>query len=443
MVNIMRCFWLFVGFILQGAAIAADVDRTFLYDADAKTFVQPHEPSSLYLVGGSLIDGTGAEPRPNEGILIANGRFQSVSATEVPEDVVRIDAENKWILPGLFDLHAHVTFYLPSGFHAEDDVVNAIRTERFLERYQAIGVTTVRDVASRHNVGYSVKRAQRMGLMGGARLYVSGPGITVTGGHAAEFQPNEPPMYAVEADGPWKMRQAVRQAVKMGADLIKVLPPFTEEEIATIVDEAHFWKLPVTAHVGGPQDLVQDTARRAVASGVDSVEHLYPSGSGDALSKLLKKMKSRDIQVIPTITYHFNELNSFSNYERDWMLRKLQYSRDSVIEQLKTIHRAGISLAVGTDSNAIHMLTIADLYASELQNLTLGNLSPMEVIQAATLNSAEAMGIGDELGSIEGGKKADLIIVDQDPLESLASVVAPSWVIQGGKVVHRLVENPQ
>ena len=128
----------------------------------------------LYLQGGTLIDGAGSPPRPNPGILITDGRFAAVGGVaSVPADAVRLDASGKWIAPGLFDLHAHITFHLAGARDLEDDVLNAIRSERFLERYQQIGVTTVRDVASRYQVGYSLKRAQRTGLMGGARFYTS------------------------------------------------------------------------------------------------------------------------------------------------------------------------------------------------------------------------------------------------------------------------------
>ena len=116
----------------------------------------------LYVHGGTLIDGTAALPRPNPGILISEGRFAAVGGVaSVPAEAARLDAAGKWIVRGLFDLHAHITFHLAGARDLEDDVLNAVRSERFLESYQKIEVTTVRDVASRYQVGYSLKRAQR------------------------------------------------------------------------------------------------------------------------------------------------------------------------------------------------------------------------------------------------------------------------------------------
>ena len=155
---------------------------------------QAESPARIFIGGGLLIDGSGAEPEENPGILIEDERIRSLGgeAAAGPGTEV-ISADGKWVLPGLFDLHVHITFMLSGPRRLDDDIFNAIRSERFLERYQEIGVTTVRDVGAREWIGYSLKRTQRAGLMGGARYYTSGPIITVTGGHGSEFQPLAPP----------------------------------------------------------------------------------------------------------------------------------------------------------------------------------------------------------------------------------------------------------
>jgi imidazolonepropionase-like amidohydrolase len=391
----------------------------------------------MVLSGGMIIDGTGSPARSNPGVLLEHGRIKSIGPSEVPRDALVIDASGKWILPGMFDMHAHITFHWPSGAHAEDDLINATRAERFLERYQSIGVTSVRDVASKHQIGYSLKRAQRMGFIGGARLYVSGPGITVTGGHPNELRPNLPAAYAVEADGPFKMRQSVRAAVRDGADFIKVLPPYTEEEIATIVDEASYWKLRVTAHVGGELDLLSDTPRRAVAAGVNGLEHLYSLGPEDTVDELLNQIKRQNIYVTPTVGHHMRQLGRMDAAGRAWMEKNINYTPDSVMELLRRAHEKGIRLVVGTDSNAVHMRSIGDLYLEELRGMMSGGLSEMDVIMAATINAAEAMGLSDEFGSVTEGKAADLIVVDHDPLKNPAALVVPALVIQSGKIVSK------
>jgi len=414
---------------------AVERDLTFLYSSDVSHFSKNEPALPIFIEGGTIIDGTGAPPRENTGILITNGLFELLDAASIPADTVRINAKDKWILPGLFDLHAHLTFLLPGGFHAEDDFLSGIRAERFLEHYQKIGVTTVADVASRNSIGFSMKRAQRMGLMGGSRLYVSGPGITVTGGHPTEFQPFQKSHYAVEGDGPWELRKLVRSAVKKGADFIKVFPPLTQAEYEAVVDEAHAWKIRVTSHAGGIQDLSHTSGLRSVDADVDSIHHLHPYGKNS--DKIFSKMARKNIHVIPTIGYHLREVKGSEHITGNWMEANIGHNYDSVMSTFKAMQKAGVKFGVGTESNPFDMLKIADVYAQELEGFIHGGISPMQVIQSATLHSAEAMGLQDRTGSIENGKWADLLIVSENPLEHLRGLVTPELVIQAGKIVQQ------
>ena len=392
--------------------------------------------ASYWITGGTLIDGTGVEPGPNPGIFINNGNIVSVGEPDsLPADAVEISADGKWVLPGLYDLHAHITFKLAGARDLEDDVVNALRSARFLERYQEIGVTVIRDVASRYRVGYSLKRAQRDGIIRGARLYVSGPLITTTGGHATEFQPLIPPIWAVEADGPWEFRKRVREAAKLGADLIKTTTPYTLEELSAAVEEAHSWNLRLTAHLGGAQDLYHTSGRIAVDAGVDSMEHLYPFGDDD----VYRDMVENNINLVPTIGYHLRELDGQYTYDAAYLEKHLGHTYEGMVERFRRMHELGVKFAVGTDSNAKDLPTIDNVYLQELEGFTLGGLTHMEIIQGATLIGAETMGLEEEGGSIEPGKWGDVIILEADPLESLGAMVRPSLVIQGGEIVYEKV----
>ena len=395
------------------------------------TFATPY-----WVTGGTLIDGAGAEPRPNPGIFINEGIIVSLGRPDnLPADAREINAEGKWVLPGLFDLHAHITFKLAGARDLEDDVINALRSERFLERYQEIGVTVVRDVASRYHVGYSLKRAQRDGLIGGARIYVSGPLITTTGGHATEFQPLIPPIWAVEADGPWEFRKRVREAAKLGADLIKTTTPYTLEELSAAVEEAHSWKLRLTAHLGGAQDPYHTSGRIAVDAGVDSMEHLYPFGDDDVYRDMVKK----NINLVPTIGYHLRELEGQYTYDSDYLEKHLGHTYKGMVERFRRMHELGVKFAVGTDSNAKDLPAIDKIYLQELEGFTLGGLTHMEIIQGATLNGAETMGLEAEAGSIEAGKWGDVILLDANPLEDLGALVSPGMVMQNGRIVFERV----
>jgi len=411
-----------------------DRDLTFLYGADVPQFVESLSVPPTYVKGGVLIDGTGSEPRSNPGFLVEDGIIRLVRSHQAPEGVRELDATGTWIVPGLYDLHTHLTFYLPGGFHAEDDVLNALRTLKFLEHYQRIGVTTVFDVASRNNVGFSLKRGQRMGFVGGARLFVSGPAITVSGGHPTEFQPYNESAFAVEGNGPWEMRKLVREAVKKGADFVKVLPPLTQEELDAVVDEAHAWKLRVTSHVGGIQDLSRSSGSRSVKAGVDSVHHLYPHSENDPA--LFRQMAAEEIYVIPTIAYHLKEVSGAAHISNQWLETNIGHDRQSVLSTFKAMQEAGLKFGVGTESNPLEMLRIDELYAAELEAMVENGLQPTQVIRAATLHSAEAMGLGSEAGSIQDGKWADILILAEDPLKDISALVRPQVVIQAGRVVH-------
>ena len=171
----------------------------------------------------------------------------------------------------------------------------------------------------------------------------------------------------------------------------------------------------------------------AIAAGVDSVEHLYSFGGDDVLREMVRK----NIYCIPTIGYHLRQLDNQYTYKADWLEKNLNHTYATMVERFKRMHEIGVKFAVGTDSNAKDLPVIDDVYLQDLEGFTLAGLTNMEIIQAATLNAAQAMGLDSEAGSIEAGKWGDVIFLVSDPLENLKALVEPSLVFQNGEIVFR------
>ncbi|MGQ9471590.1 MAG: amidohydrolase family protein [Candidatus Aminicenantales bacterium] len=213
---------------------------------------------------------------------------------EYPKEAKIIDAKGKTIIPGLIDAHLHFT-YPPKEeeFFFINEAISAFRAAAFLRKMLFIGVTTVRDVASFQKVGYEARKAFNSGILEGSRPIVTGPGITSTGGHGREG-------YRLgiveEADGTDGFRRAVRARIKQGADLIKVLPPYSREEILAAVEEAHFHEKFITVH-SGVYKVQYDFVRWVVEAGADCIEHAY------ALPEdVIPQIAAKKIYCIPTLS---------------------------------------------------------------------------------------------------------------------------------------------
>jgi len=399
------------------------------------------------IVGGTAIDGTGADPIRNATILVDGDTIVAVgpqASIDLPPDAKRIDAAGRYLLPGLIDAHVHVTApdYItlpPKGDHTAYATTLALRNLR--TTLQA-GVTTVRDVCG-PRVNLALRSAHRHGQFIGPRLYTAGKGICMTGGHGSGFDD------AVhEVDGPRAVRHAVRVEHKAGVDLIKLLsshrtdhPEFTFEEIQAAVDEAHRLGLPVAIHAANY--VSTDMAARA---GVDVIEH------GSFLrEETIRQMVTREIVLVPTLLVKHDLATRLTEYKETpakfpwgdaadldesaaWFGRCVK----QLPETMRLARQHGVTIAAGTD------FVLADrpwcLLPEEVEWLVRLGLSSMEAVVAATHGGAAALSMTDRLGTIEPGKWADLILVDRDPIEDISALKDVSWVMQGGRIIPRSPE---
>jgi imidazolonepropionase-like amidohydrolase len=376
---------------------------------------------SFVLVGGRVFDGTGTPPRPAT-VVVQGKKITAVlnpGERNWPADAVVYDVSGKTVMPGLIDLHTHLTFldlddmsvYSTGNTSGAESVMRGLR--RMAIHLQA-GVTSVRDVASHGDAPFVLKRLQATGEIQGPRIFTAGQLITGTGGHGAlhaitanypEVANGNPNSMVRIASGPQEWREAVRIQFSKGADLIKLASEYTQEEITAAVDEAHSLGLPVTV------DSETQYIDMAIKAGVDSVEHPLPR-SDEAIALMAK----RGIASVPTlVTYRIIQRKSGGYFGST--SRRFELNEDSIVAMAKKLRQAKVKMGIGLDLITDAPNYMPGAYIDELESFTQVGFTRLEALVAATRTSAEIMRMGDRLGTIEVGKLADIIVVDGNPDE--------------------------
>ncbi|NYF30728.1 amidohydrolase family protein [Sphingopyxis sp. JAI108] len=396
---------------------------------------------SFVLVGGRLFDGTGEAARP--ATIVVEGK--SITAVLGPEDknwpadAVIYDVAGKTVMPGLIDLHAHLTFLegaADAGLYATANMSGAESVMRGLKRmgvYLESGVTSVRDLASHGDAPFVLKRLQATGELSGPRILAAGQLITQTGGHAAlhAFQPGYPeiadknPNSMVRiASGPQEWREAVRIQFAKGADLIKLASEYTQEEITAADDEAHSLGLPVTV------DSETQYIDMAIKAGVDSIEHPLPRS--DAAVALMAK---RGIASVPTLVAYRIIMRGSGGYFGSTS-RRFELNESVNETTAAKMRRAGVKMGIGLDVVALAGTGfLPGSYIDELESFHRIGFTKSEALVAATKTSAEIMHMGDRLGTIEAGKLADIIVVDGNPDEDFGALRKVRTAFVGGRLM--------
>ena len=401
------------------------------------------EAPVVYVRAGHLLDVRTGELRADQTIVIRGDKIERVAAAAqvpVPAGARVVDLSRMTVLPGLMEMHAHITF--DSRFHGfrglaisvpREALYGALNARRTLEA----GFTSVRNAGARGFSDVALRDAINDGEVPGPRLMVSGPALGITGGHCDEnLLPSEFRHKAEGvADSPWAVRAKVREVIKYGADLIKICATggvlskgdepgtqqYTLEEMQAIVDEAHRLGRKVAAHAHGA-----DGIRDAIRAGVDSIEHAsLIDDEGTRLAKEHGTFLVMDIYNDDFILQKGAEMGMLpESIEKERRIGQLQ--RDNFARA----HRAGARIAYGTDSAVYPHGDNAKQFAYMVKY----GMTPLQAIQAATLNAAELMGWSDRLGALEAGKLADLIAVEGDPLKDVTVLERVRFVMKGGQV---------
>lgn len=444
--------WLAMLVAMMTTVAMLGVDRAVAQEAEAQTETSP----VLVIHCGRLLDVPGNPPRERVTIIIRNGTIDQILdgylidiLTQAHETVEFIDLSERFVLPGLIDCHTHITGQYTRDVQLrrvlETDADAAIMGTVYAERTLMAGFTTIRNVGSSGDAAFALRDAIAKGTIPGPRILVAGESISPTGGHSDGTLGYRQDLFdlpgAMEgiADGPAAARQAVRAQVKRGADVIKltatggvlsntaagVEKQFFDDELEAIVQTGHLLGRKVAAHAHGVTGI-----NAALRAGVDSIEHgTYLDDESIAL------FKANGAFLVATV--HAGKFVEDKAKEEGYFPPPVRIKAAAVGPQIQSslakAYKAGVRIAFGTDVG----VGAHGTNAREFSYMREAGMTPMDCIVAATVNAAELCGLSDEIGTIEPGKRADLIAVDHNPLEDVSVLERVVFVMKGGTVYRR------
>lgn len=389
----------------------------------------------------TLIDCTGADARYRQSVLVDGPRIawigdaDAVDRTQAIEQ--EIDGAGKYLMPGLIDGHIHVCW------NGRESVLKLVREgDRDRLTIEAIvslakilnnGTTAVRDIGGHDYLEMSLRRAVDAGTIAGPRMKVAGKIIAMTGGHAH--------FIAREADGPDEVRKAAREQLKRGADVIKLMatggaatpgmdvhaPHLSVEEMQAAADEAHKLGKTAAAHAHGVGGI-----RNCVLAGLDAVEHCTYLHLDQDTAKM---MAERGTFFVATLAVGQPKSGQKLSAESEDFLRRASPGKEALRRSIPLAMELGIPLGSGSDAGGNEFGPHGDSMAIELEYLVEYGLSAKEALEVVTRNNARLLQMEGEIGTVEVGKYADLLLLNDNPLTNVSNVRSIAHVFKGGASV--------
>lgn len=396
---------------------------------------------------GNLIDGKANDGQQQMTIVVEGSKIISVEKgfTKPGSSDKLIDLSKKTVMPGLIDLHVHL-----EGETSKDQAVQrftlnksdlAFRSTVYAKKTLLAGFTTVRDLGG-SGVNTSLRNAVNQGLVVGPRIFTAGKSIATTGGHAdptngyREDLMGDPGPKEGVINSPEEARQAVRQRYKDGSDLIKITatggvlsiakdgsgPQFTDEELKAIIETARDYGMHTAAHAHGAEGM-----KRAVMAGITTIEH-----GTKMTDEVMDLMKQKGTYYVPTITAgkFVAEKAKEPGYYHPLVVPKALEIGPQIQQTFGKAYRKGVKIAFGTDAGVFPH----GENGKEFGYMVEAGMPAMESIKSATLVAAGVLGIADKIGTIESGKLADIVAVDEDPIKNIKTMEKVSFVMKEGVV---------
>ena len=405
--------------------------------------------AATHLHCGRVFDGRAVQLATERTIVVDGNRIARIDAGySVATGATVIDLRNRTCLPGLIDLHVHLSSALSPAAFMESVTLNppdyAIRAVANAEKTLMAGFTSVRDLGSPKGVSTALRNAIDQGIAKGPRIQAAG-GMTSTGGHGdptnalREDLMGRPGPERGIVNSPEEARQVVRQRYKEGYDLIKIsvtggvlsmaksgdAPLLADDELAAIVATARDYGFPVAAHAHGAEGM-----KRAIRAGVQTIEHgTYMDDEAIAL------MKRHGTWYVPTISAgrYVADKAKAAGFFPDIIRPKAMTIGPLIQDTFARAYKAGVKIAFGTDMG----VGPHGDNAGEFGYMVEGGMPALEALRAATLEAATVLGWADRVGTLEAGKLADVVAVDGDPSRDISAMSRAVFVMKDGAVYKR------